>query len=59
MSNHHRCCVFLLTRDLKAGLTELKQLAEEHLFKQLDAENILDELFSRFTSRYESFRCAH
>ncbi|EKM54067.1 uncharacterized protein PHACADRAFT_209893 [Phanerochaete carnosa HHB-10118-sp] len=34
------------------GLAELKQQAEVCLFSRLDAGNILDELFSRFSSRY-------
>ncbi|EKM49883.1 uncharacterized protein PHACADRAFT_214399 [Phanerochaete carnosa HHB-10118-sp] len=36
----------------EVGLAELKQQAENRLFSQLDAENILDELFSRFTLQY-------
>ncbi|GJF00212.1 hypothetical protein PsYK624_164920 [Phanerochaete sordida] len=38
----------------EAGLDELKQLAEAHLFAQLDAENILAEVFSPFSSQYHT-----
>ncbi|GJF00213.1 hypothetical protein PsYK624_164930 [Phanerochaete sordida] len=36
----------------EAGLDELMQLAEAHLFAQLNSENILDEVFSPFSSQY-------
>ncbi|GJF00362.1 hypothetical protein PsYK624_166480 [Phanerochaete sordida] len=36
----------------EAGLDELKELADAHLFAQLSAHNILEEVFSPFSGRY-------
>ncbi|GJF00211.1 hypothetical protein PsYK624_164910 [Phanerochaete sordida] len=46
------CCKAVYCFADQAGLDELKELADAHLFAQLDKDNILDEVFSPFSAKY-------
>ncbi|KIP07898.1 hypothetical protein PHLGIDRAFT_403013 [Phlebiopsis gigantea 11061_1 CR5-6] len=52
-SNFACSCKSLYRLADEMGFTALKQSAEAHLMSELTERNILDELFSRFSSRYE------